>query len=213
MGRRITIALAVSALWAALGASYLQESWPAVTRLSMQELASLVSSRSPELAFFLLVLGYIWLATGYFQQRANSRQNASLAQRALEQAAAVASRLEAETLRFQNFHDKRVRAAQPVWEIQACIAHKQQHEITLLNKGAPASNIRAVWDSQMPLVVALSNPTLVNRGEQLTLKIMFVGAPVETFAVKLEYCDALREKRMAHVAVEDVAVTVQHDEC
>jgi hypothetical protein len=99
-----------------------------------------------------------------------------------------------------------------VWEIQGCIAHKQQHEITLLNKGAPASNIRAVWESEMPLVVALSNPTLVNRGEQLTLKIMFVGAPVETFGVRLEYWDALREKRMAHVAVEDVAVTVRHDE-
>jgi hypothetical protein len=213
MRHRISIALAVSALWAALGALYLQEMWPAATRLSAGDLTSLVSARSSEVAFFWLVLGYIWLATGHFQQRADSRKSASLANRALEQAAAVGSRLEAETLRFQNFHDKRVRAAQPVWEIQACIAHKQQHEITLLNKGAPASNIRAVWDSQMPLVVALSNPTLVNRGEQLTLKIMFVGTPAETFSVKLEYCDALREKRMAHVAVEDIAVTVQHDEC
>jgi hypothetical protein len=213
MGRRVALGLAVSALWAGLGAFHLQEMWPTVTRLSAQELTSLVVSRSSELALFWLVLGYVWLAIGYFQQRAESRQAASLAQRASEQAAAVSSQLEAETLRFQSYHEKRVRAAQPVWELQGCIAHKQQHEITLLNKGAPASNIRAMWDSEMPLVVALSNPGLVNRGEQLTLKIMFVGIPVETFNVRLEYCDALREKRMAHVAVEDAAVTVQHEEC
>jgi hypothetical protein len=213
MRRRIALGVGLSALWAAAAAFYLQDAWPLLTRVSPHQLTSFVSARTSELAFFCLVFGYIWLAIGYFQQRADCRHSAALAQRASEQVEAVSLKVESETLRFQNYHDKRVRAAQPVWELQACIAHKEQHEITLLNKGAPASNIRAIWDSEKPLVVALSNPSLVNRGEQLTLKIMFVGSPLDSFEVSLQYCDAFRERRAAHVIVADAAVTVEHEEC
>ena len=212
MGGRIAVGFFISAVWAAVAAFYLRDTLLLLPNLSLHEFGGLMFARSLELAFFLLVLGYIWLATAYFQQRAVCMQHAELAHRASEEVAAVSRKLDAECSKFQSYREKRVRAAQPRWEMQSCIAHKDQHEITVRNTGAPASNIRAIWEPELAVVVALSSPSLVDRGEQLSLKIVFVGAPLDHFAVTLEYCDALRETRRADIAVSDAIVSIKHQD-
>jgi hypothetical protein len=208
MAARIAFALVGTTLWIAVAVLHVRELLPSPETLKLDQLAGLLADQSAELALFWLVLGYIWLVTAYFQQRTALRDTAKLARQTAEQTQAVSARVEAESRRFQEYQKERVRAAQPVWEIQGCIAHKEQHEINMRNAGAAASSIRATWDRDLPLVVALSNPNLIDRGEQLTLKVMFKEAPLDNFGVTLEYRDALQETRKARIEVSDAAVAV-----
>jgi hypothetical protein len=210
---RIAFGLIGSALWTAVAAFHAQEAWPALAELKAGQLTDLLARQGAELAFFWLVLGYIWLVTAYCQQRADLRQSVKLIERVAERAEEAAVKAEVESRKVQEYQVERIRSAQPLWQIQGRIAHKEQHEINLLNTGAAASSIRAMWREELPLVVAVSNSTLVNRGEQLTLKVMFRDAPLEQFDVTLEYFDGIRETRRACIAVTETAVAITHEDC
>jgi hypothetical protein len=212
MAVRIVFGFVATALWIAVAAFHVQEAWPGLADVKPHQLVDFVARQGAELAFFWLVVGYIWLVTAHFQQGAHLRQTVQLIERVAQRAEKAAVRAEAESEKIQQYQVERVRAAQPLWQIQGRIAHKEQHEINLLNTGAAASSIRARWPEELPLVVALSNSTLVNRGEQLTLKVMFREAPLEKFDVTLEYCDGIRETRRACIAVSDSAVAITHQE-
>ena len=213
MGSRIAFGLIGTVLWIAVAAFHVHEAWPGMADLNAAQVSDLLAARGGDLAFFWFVLGYIWLVTAFFQQRADLREHVQLIERAAQDADAAACRIEVESRRFQEYQQARIRAAQPLWEIQGCIAHKEQHEINLLNTGAAASSIRAVWQQELPLVVAVSNSTLVDRGEQLTLKVMFRDEPLEKFDVTLEYRDGIRETRRASIAVSEAAVAITHESC
>lgn len=212
MAVRIVFGFVATALWIAVAAFHVQEAWPAMAQMKPEQLLDFVARQGAELAFFWLVVGYIWLVTAYFQQQATFRQSAQIMERAARRAEDAAMKAEAESRKIQEHQVKRVRAAQPLWQIQGRIAHKEQHEISLLNTGAPASSIRAMWPEELPLVVAVSNSTLVNRGEHLTLKVMFRDTPLDKFDVTLEYCDGIRETRRACIAVSDAAVAITHQD-
>jgi hypothetical protein len=213
MGVRIAFALIGSALWTAVAAFHVHEAWPALAELKVNQLTDLLARQGAELAFFWLVLGYIWLVTAYFQQRADLRQSVTLIERITERAEEAAAKAEVESRKIQQYQTDHIRSAQPLWQIQGRIAHRDQHEINLLNTGAAASSIRAMWHEELPLVVAVSNSTVVNRGEQLTLKVMFRDAPLEQFDVMLEYRDGIRETRRACIAVSETAVAITHEDC
>jgi hypothetical protein len=213
MAVRTAIALIVTVLWIAVALIHVRGTWPTLVEFHPEQIRDFVTAQSADLAFFWLVLGYIWLVSAYFQQRTEIQETTKLIQQTARQTEAVSRRVEAESQRFHEYQNERIRAAQPVWEIQGCITHKEQHEINMRNAGAAASNIRATWDRDLPLVVALSNPNLIDRGEQLTLKVMFRDAPLEHFGVTLEYRDALQETRRAHIAVSETVVAVHHPEC
>jgi hypothetical protein len=210
---RIAFGVIASALWTAVAAFHVQEAWPAFTELRANQLTDLLARQAAELAFFWLVLGYIWLVTAYFQQRADLRQSVQVIERVAQRAEEAATKAEVESRKIEEYQLERMRAAQPLWQIQGRIAHKEQHEINLLNTGAAASSIRAMWREELPLVVAVSNSTLVNRGEQLTLKVMFRDAPLDQFDVTLEYRDGIRETRRASIAVSETAVAITHEDC
>jgi hypothetical protein len=209
MAGRIVIGLIITVVWFSIAALYLQETRLGFTLRTPNELTDLLIDNSGELAFFWLVLGYIWLVIGYFQQRAQLRQNTSLIWSTAQQAEAAIHKVEIESEKFENHEQRRIRAAQPQWEAQGCIAHKEQQEINIRNVGAPASSLRAVWDRKLPIAVVLSNVTVVERGQQLTIKVAFNGARLEKFDLILEYCDALGQLRRAHIGVAEAAVTVQ----
>jgi hypothetical protein len=213
MGVRIAFGVIGSALWVAVAAFHVQEAWPGLAELKANQLTDFLARQGAEVAFFWLVLGYIWLVTAYFQQRADLRQTVKLVKQVTERAEQAAIKAEVESRKIQEYQVEHVRSAQPLWQLQGRIAHKEQHEINLLNTGAAASAIRATWREELPLVVAVSNSTLVNRGEQLTLKVMFRDVPLEQFDVTLEYCDGIRETRRACIVVSESAVAITHEDC
>ena len=212
MARRTTIALIITALWFAVAALHAYESWSHLGRWEVAQLNELVFDNSVEVAFFLLVLGYIWLVLGYFQHRAELRQHSTDILRTAERADAALRMLEHEGQKFDAYQQKRIREAQPRWEVQGCIAHKEQHEISLTNAGAMASRIRAIWNQQLPMAVLVSNATVVERGQQLTIKVMFREARLDKFDLTLEYSDALGDLRRARVDVSEATVTIHHEE-
>jgi hypothetical protein len=202
-----------TALWIAVSAFHVSETWPAFTGFKNDQIAEFLATQSADVAFFWIVLGFIWLTTAHFQERADFRRISRKVTDGMREAEAARQQFEAEVRKLKKYETERVRAAQPIWEIQGCIAHKEQHEINLRNTGAAASSIRATWSRELPLVVALSNPVLVDRGQQLTLKVMFQDEPLDNFDVTLEYCDGIRETRKACIAVSEAAVAITHEDC
>lgn len=211
-GTRIAIALVLTIVWTAIAAFHVREIWPAFGRLNVEELWGILADKGGELAFFWLALGYLWLVIGYFQQCAGLRENSKLVHAAAERAAAAVRSVEAESKKLQDYQDSRIRAAQPRWEVQGCIAHKEQHEINLRNVGAAASNISAIWDRERSMVIVLSNPALVDRGQYLSIKVVFGEGLLDEFDFTLAYCDATGEPRTAHLAVSEMAATIEHQE-
>lgn len=211
-GTRIAMALLVTIVWTAIAAFHAREIWPAFLRFNVNELWDILGDKGEELAFFWLVLGYLWLATGFFQQRACLRQTSRLARAAAERAEGAVQRVEAESRKLQDYQDSCIRAAQPRWEVQGCIAHKEQHEINLRNVGAAASNISAIWDRERSMAIVLSNPALVDRGQYLSIKVVFGEGLLDEFDFTLAYCDATGEPRTAHLAVSEMAATIEHQE-
>lgn len=210
MALRTAIGLIITIAWFSVAALYLYEVELGLARLEINRLPDLLAENSGELAFFWLVLGYVWLVIGYLQQQAELRQNSSLIWNTAQQAEAAIRRVETESEKFENYQRSRIRAAQPHWEVRGCIAHKEQHEINIRNRGAPASTLRAVWKRELPIAVLLSNTILVDRGQQLTLKVVFRDAPLDKFDFVLEYSDALDEPRRAYIAVSEMAVTIRN---
>lgn len=211
-GIRTAIALILTAAWTAIVALQVHETWPPFAQPAQYELRDFLMGNSGQLAFFWLVLGYIWLVAGHFQQRAVLRRNSEIVGGAIKQAEAAVRMLEVESRKLDDYQKSRIRAAQPRWEVQGCIAHKEQHEINLRNVGAAASNINAVWDKNLPIVVVLSNARFVDRGQYLTIKVMFHEPRLDAFDLVLDYCDAVDELRRAHIRVADMAVKIDHQE-
>lgn len=208
MTKRISAGVILTLVWFALAAVYLSEISLGFTRLSLNQLPGLVLDNRNELAFFCLVLGYIWLVVGHFHQAAELREHSSLLWSTAEQTESALQKLEIERQKFDDYRGARARAAQPHWEVQGCIAHKEQHEINLRNLGAPASSLRADWNRRMPFAVVLSNATVVDRGQQLTIKVVFRDARLEKFDLTLHYCDALGDPHRMHISVAETAVTL-----
>src|SRR5687767_5963782 len=109
MARRTTIALIITALWFAAAALHAHQSWSHLGGWEGAQLKELVLNNSVEVAFFLLVLGYIWLAVGYFQHRAELRQHSTEIQRTAERAHAAILMLEQEGQKFDAYQQKRIR--------------------------------------------------------------------------------------------------------
>jgi len=212
MAVRLTVGLILTALWFGAAALHMHGSWSSIMQFDAGRTGSLVLEYSGELAFFWLVLGYVWLVSGYFQQRADLRQNALSVRRAVEQAEAMTRKVESEAQRFEAYRESWIRAAQPHWEIQGFIAHREQHDINLRNLGAAASRIRVTCDQKLPLAIVLSNPVLVDRGQPLMIKVLCREARLDSFELALEYCDALGESRKAHIVVSELTVTLRHHE-
>jgi hypothetical protein len=209
---RLTVGLILTALWLGAAALHIDHSWTSLAHLEFAKIVPLLVKYNAEVAFFWLVFGFLWLASGYFQQRADLRHNAALARRAIEQAELMAHSVESEARKFEAYQKSRIRAAQPHWEIQGFIAHREQHDINLRNIGAAASRIRVTYDPSLSLAVVLSNPILVDRGQPLIIKVLCREPRVDRFELGLEYSDALGELRRACIAVSELTVTIEHDE-
>jgi hypothetical protein len=160
---------------------------------------------------FWLAFGYFWLALGYFAHERSIRRNAAAVHKATQEAAAALEVSEVEAQRQRHYHRARVQAAQPRWEVNGCVAHKTQLEISMRNVGAAASKL-SVWKKDLPVAVMLSNATFVDRGQDLTIKVIFTGQGLDVFDVRLEYSDGAGDPRTAEIRVADAAATVQHDE-
>ena len=211
-GTRIAIALALTVVWMSVATLYVRDIWPALAYFDTNEVWRILADKAGELAFFWLVLGYLWLVIGYFEQRADLRENFRLVHTVAERATAALRSVEAESRKLQDYTDSRIRAAQPRWEIQGCIAHKEQHEISLRNVGAAASNISAIWDRKRPMAIVLSNPALVDRGQYLGIKAMFPEERLDEFDFTLAYSDAAGEPRTARLAVSEMQAKIEQQE-
>lgn len=212
MAVRITLSLILTVLWIGAAALHMQNSWPELTSLDAAGLLVLVDRHSAELAFFWLVLGFLWLASGYFQQKSDLRRTERLIQRAVAQAESATRRVETEAQRFDDYQHDRLRAAQPQWEIQGFITYREQYDISLRNTGAAASKMRVTCDQKLPLAIVVSNAVLVDRGQQLTIKVLAREPQPDTFELKLEYCDALGQGRRAYITVSELTVTIRQEE-
>ena len=201
----------VAAVWVVVGLLYLLSVEPNLPHLSADALAALLIGQSGPVAFFCLTFGYIWLVTGYFYQRLLIRRNSALLDRAVADAASALELVERESHKQLHYQLSGIRAAQPRWEVSGCIAHRQQCEINLRNLGAPASQL-SVWTRELPVVAMLSNATFVDRGQDLTIKVIFKGPPLEDFAFTLEYCDAAGAQRSAQIEASAVGASVRQEE-
>lgn len=210
-GARIALGAVITALWISIGALYLHESWPALSQLETNAIKEILLREGASLAFFWLALGYFWLVIGYFHHRSLIRRNSALLHEAGKEAAAAMQMVETESHKQRHYQLTRVRAAQPRWEVNGCMAHKEQCEINVRNVGAAASNL-SVWKKDLPIVVMLSNTTFVDRGQDLTIKVMFREQALEEFDLALEYCDAAGEQRTAQIKASAVGATIQQEE-
>jgi hypothetical protein len=170
----------------------------------------LVSDTS-SLMLFWLGLGYFWLALGFFDHGRSIRENAATLQKVSQDAAAALELVTVEAHRQQHYHRARLRAAQPRWQVNGCVAYKTQCEIGLRNVGAAASNL-GVWKKDLPAAVMLSNAVFIDRGQDLTIKVMFTSESLDNFDLRLEYSDAAGDPRSAEIKVVDAAATVEHEE-
>ena len=211
MAIRASLGLILTALLVGAAALHVQGAWSTLPHVDIDRIRGLLLDYSGELAFFWLAFGYLWLVSGYYQQRAELRNAALLARRAIEQAELATRMVESQARKFEQYQAIQVRAAQPHWEIQGFIAHREQHDINLRNVGAAASRMRVISDQKLPLAIVLSNPVLVDRGQPLMIKVL-CRERVERFELVLEYCDALGEQRRAYIAVSEMTVTIRHDE-
>lgn len=201
----------LSAIWITLGVLYLRENWPTLPQLSPDQVFEILLAESGAVAFFWLCLGHIWLVVGYFYQGGLIRRNSALLDKALTDAARALQLVETESHKQRHYQRSRVRAAQPRWEVIGCIAYKELCEINLRNLGAPASNL-SIWVKDLPIVAMLSNATFVDRGHDLTIKVIFKTSPLEEFDFTLEYCDAAGEQRTAQVQASAVGATIRQEE-
>ena len=199
----------LTAAWVVLAACYESHLWPAIAGREAAAIAQLFSAYAGDLAFFWLVLGYIWLVAALFQQSAELRQQSEYVRLAGTRAEAATRLLEGEIQNLRERETARIRAAQPRWEVQGCIAHKEQHEITLRNTGAPAFNVKAVSNAHVPIAIVLSNPALVDRGQLLTVKIMFQQQRMDEFEVPLEYLDASGELKTVRISVSHADARIE----
>ena len=206
MAVRTIIGLIITAVWCSLAALYTQGAVFGASRIEPNQLADLLAKNSGELAVFWIVVGYVWLVVGYFEQRQQHRQYSASISRATEQAGAAMHKVESETKKFEDYQQSRMRAAQPSWQVLGCMAHREQHEINIRNVGAPASTLRAIWDRDLPIIVLLSNMLIVDRGEQLIIKVAFRDARLDNFELVLEYQDALGGRHRAYVSVSGITV-------
>jgi hypothetical protein len=170
----------------------------------------LLFTEGPSPMLLWLAFGYFWLALGYFAHGRSIRQNAAAVHKATRDAAAALEVSEVEAHRQRHYHRARVQSAQPRWQVNGCVAHKGQLEISVRNVGAAASSL-SVWKKDLPVAVMLSNAVFVDRGEDLTIKVIFTAQSLDVFDVRLEYSDAAGEPRSAEIKVADAAATIEHD--
>jgi hypothetical protein len=206
MGVSTIIGLIITAAWCSLAGLYTQGTVFGASRIEPNQLADLLANNTGELAVFWIVVGYVWLVVGYFEHRQQHRQYSASISSATEQAAAAMHKVDSETKKFEDYQQSRMRAAQPSWQVLGCIAHKEQHEINIRNVGAPASTLRAIWDRDLPIIVLLSNMLIVERGQQLIIKVAFRGARLDNFDLVLEYQDALGGPHRASISVSGITV-------
>lgn len=207
----IVIGILITVAWFCLAALYAHERWPSLARLETATLKEWASREAVTIAFFWLALGYFWIVIGHFNNRSLIRRNSALIKEALSKSSAAMQMVETESHKQRHYQLTRVRAAQPRWEVMGCMAHPEQLEIHLRNVGAAASDL-AVWKKDLPIVVMLSNATFVDRGQGLTIKVMFTSRPLEKFALTLEYCDAAGTQRTAQIKTSAVGATVEQEE-
>ncbi len=207
----VTVGALISAIWIGVGALYLHDAWAALSKLSNVTITTVLLRENEAVAFFWLALGYFWLVIGYFHQGSLIRRNWALWEKAANEAATALQIVETERHKQRDAQLTRLRAAQPRWEAIGCTAYKEQREINLRNLGAPASNL-STSKEQLQIVVMLSNTTFVDRGQDLTIKVLFTEHAVEEFEFALEYCDAAGEQRRADVKVSAVDATVRQEE-
>ena len=202
----LIVVLVVTAL---IGAVYFAgvETWG--LSFDVHAVKELLLNASSSLTLFWLGLGFVSLALGYFEHGRLIRRNAAALLKASQDAAAALEIIEVEAHRQRHYHRARVQAAQPRWEVNGCVAHKGQLEIRLRNVGAAASNL-SVWKKDLPVAVMLSNATFLNRGQDLTIKVIFTAQRLDAFDVRLEYLDAAGDPRSAEIKVADAAATIQH---
>jgi hypothetical protein len=127
---------------------------------------------------------------------------------ASSQAEAALKAVEVQRLRLNEFEAKRIRAAQPRWKMTGEFSHELQHELSLRNVGAPASELKAVWAEQSRVTVMLSNTTFIGTGECLGIKLVFHEKRIADFRLDLTYADAIGERRLLKVAVSQVACEI-----
>jgi hypothetical protein len=192
------------------GALYINGGWPALPDFDANAIKQFLADEQPSLVFFWLAIGYFCLALGYFHHGYLIRRNSALLQKAVDNAAAALQMTETETHRQRHYHLARIRAAQPRWEVNGCIAHKGQYEIHVRNLGAAASKL-SVWKKDLPIVVMLSNTAFVDRGQEVIVKVMFKEQALDEFNLTLEYCDAASEPRTAEINASAAGATIQQE--
>lgn len=208
---RILFGVAITIIWVLISAVYLRDSWPATAGLEAGAIKQWAVRHGESLILFWLVLGYFWIVMGYFHNAALIRRNTVQIEEALKTASAALQVVETESHKQRHYQLTRMRAAQPRWEVSGCMAHADQLEINLRNTGAAAADL-SIWKKDLPLVAMLSNATFVDRGDALTIKVLFTSAPIENFVLTLEYCDAAGAQRTAQIQASTVGAIIQQEE-
>ena len=128
------------------------------------------------------------------------------------QAQAAMRALEAQNRRLNMLERKLLGAAQPRWKSAGEFLHELQHEFKLRNVGAPASDLKATWHEQGKVSIMLSNTTLVNTGEYVSIKVVFHEKRLAEFPFELTYSDAAGARRTLQIVVSEVAFEMKHEE-
>lgn len=208
---RFAIAIAITVIWVAIAVLYFRDSWPATTRFEADTIREWARIHGESLILFWLVLGYFWIVIGHFHNAASIRRYELRVDEAFNAASSALQLIEAESHKQRHYQLTRIRAAQPRWEVSGCLAHADQLQINLRNTGAAAADL-SIWKKDLPLVAMLSNTTFVDRGEGLTIKVVFTSAPIDKFALTLEYCDAAGAQRTARIQASSVGATIEQEE-
>jgi hypothetical protein len=205
------VGAAITVIWIGISALYFRNSWPATAPYDIGAIKDWAALHGASLAIFWLVLGYLWIVIGHFHNAALIRRNSTLVEQALKNSSAALQLVETESHKQRHYQLTHIRAAQPRWEMNGCLAHADQLQINLRNTGAAASDL-SIWKKDLPLVAMLSNSTFVDRGEGLTIKVVFTTQPLEKFALTLEYCDAAGAQRTAQIEASAVGATIRQEE-
>ena len=112
--------------------------------------------------------------------------------------------------RVEKLEQKYSRVAQPCWRAAGQFLERAQHEVTLLNLGAPAIDVSAESDGQEEARVIVSAAPVVKTGESVRLRVVFDGVRPTEFRFALVYRDALRERQTLWVTISEIAVTLSN---
>jgi hypothetical protein len=142
----------------------------------------------------------------------DTEKAAALVRNLVSEAEGALHSVQSEMAKLRDEEKTRMRAVQPKWEVNGCIAHEKVHEINLRNGGAAATALSAAWDKSLPMAIILSETSVIDRGGHLTIKVMFLEQRRDELEFKLQYSDGANQARVARVQLSNMEVTIRQDD-